>query len=283
MTEVSTTLRSAYLAGPMRGHPHLNFPEFHKQTAWLRAGGWTVFSPAERDEADEALNGDFSVGQERGLDYYMQFDLAAVAQTDCVICLEAWESSQGARLETVTAVELGHSVLEIVRTESGRMLMHVDPQYVRDIFYAGGQCVIGAASSVLDTTDTLPEHDTEGETCWCSPRVEHVAANTSAARKAQPIASGVLDYFPAALLEVSKVSKAGNDKHNPGQPLHHARGKSTDHADALLRHLIDRGDVDEETGMRHSAEMAWRALALLQQELEDEGAPLARGAVLPEG
>ena len=104
-----------------------------------------------------------------------------------------------------------------------------------------------------------------------------------AVRKATPIASGVLDYFPAALLEVAKVSKAGNDKHNPGQPLHHARGKSTDHADALLRHLIDRGKIDAETGMRHSAEVAWRALALLQQELEDEGvAPLPRGARNPD-
>lgn len=101
----------------------------------------------------------------------------------------------------------------------------------------------------------------------------------SAARKAVPIAAGVLDYFPAALVEVARVSKAGNDKHNPGQPLHHARGKSTDHADSLLRHLIDRGKIDAETGQRHSAEVAWRALALLQQELEDEGlAPLPRGA-----
>lgn len=104
----------------------------------------------------------------------------------------------------------------------------------------------------------------------------------SAARKAIPLASGCLDYFPAALVEVARVSKAGNDKHNPGQPLHHARGKSMDHADALLRHLVDRGKVDAETGMRHSAEVAWRALALLQQELEDAGlAPLARAARLP--
>lgn len=103
--------------------------------------------------------------------------------------------------------------------------------------------------------------------------------NGSAERKAVPITTGVIDYFPAALAEVAKVSKAGNDKHNPGEPLHHSRGKSTDHADSIGRHLIERGGVDPDTGMRHSAEMAWRALALLQQELEDEGlAPLARGA-----
>jgi hypothetical protein len=102
----------------------------------------------------------------------------------------------------------------------------------------------------------------------------------SADRKAVPITSGVLDYFPAALAEVAKVSKAGNDKHNPGEPLHWSRGKSADHADSIARHLIERGGVDADTGVRHSAELAWRALALLQQELEDAGlAPLARGSV----
>jgi dATP/dGTP diphosphohydrolase len=106
--------------------------------------------------------------------------------------------------------------------------------------------------------------------------------HTTAERKEIPMARGVLDYFPAALAEVAKVSKAGNDKHNPGQEMHHARGKSTDHADCLLRHLVDRGKIDPETGQRHSAQVAWRALALLQQELEDAGAPLARGARLPE-
>ena len=96
-------------------------------------------------------------------------------------------------------------------------------------------------------------------------------------RKAIPIASGVLDYFPAAFIEVAKVSKAGNDQHNPGQPLHWARGKSTDQADTMLRHFLERGTFDSD-GIRHSAKMVWRALAILQLELEAEGAPVARGA-----
>src|SRR5574341_1441687 len=98
-------------------------------------------------------------------------------------------------------------------------------------------------------------------------------------RKALPVASGVLDYFPAAFIEIAKVSKAGNDQHNPGQPLHWARGKSNDHADAMQRHFIERGTVDSD-GLRHSAKMAWRALAILQEELEATGAPLARGAIV---
>ncbi len=92
---------------------------------------------------------------------------------------------------------------------------------------------------------------------------------TAADRKATPIATGCLDYFPLALAEIARVSKKGNDQHNPGQPLHWARGKSVDHADCLIRHLIDRGTVDTD-GMRHTAKVAWRALALLQTELEEE-------------
>lgn len=91
-------------------------------------------------------------------------------------------------------------------------------------------------------------------------------------RKAIPIATGVLDYFPLALMEVAKCSKAGNDQHNPGQPLHWAKHLSTDHADCLVRHLVDRGTVDSD-GVRHSAKVAWRALALLQTEMENDANP----------
>lgn len=87
------------------------------------------------------------------------------------------------------------------------------------------------------------------------------------ARKETPITTGVLDYFPLAIAEVARVSKAGNDQHNPGEPLHWARHKSTDQADCIARHLVERGTIDED-GQRHSAKMAWRALALLQLELE---------------
>lgn len=95
-------------------------------------------------------------------------------------------------------------------------------------------------------------------------------------RKAAPIARGVLDYFPDALLEVARLSLAANEQHNPGEPMHWAKGKSTDEADALLRHLIDRGTIDVD-GQRHSAKVAWRALALLQRELEAEAALDAAG------
>lgn len=86
-------------------------------------------------------------------------------------------------------------------------------------------------------------------------------------RKQCPVARGVLDYFPDALLAVANCSWKGNEQHNPGEELHWAKEKSTDHADCILRHLIDRGTLDTD-GVRHSAKVAWRALALLQLELE---------------
>ena len=87
------------------------------------------------------------------------------------------------------------------------------------------------------------------------------------ARKEMPVARGVIDYFPRAMAAVANVSYVGNEQHNPGQPMHWARGKSTDHADCIVRHLIERGAVDND-GLRHSAKLAWRALALLELELE---------------
>lgn len=103
-------------------------------------------------------------------------------------------------------------------------------------------------------------------------------------RKNTPIFSGVLMYAPDAIAEVSRVSKRGNDKHNPGQPLHHARGKSNDHLDCIARHLIDAGPdglgVDEE-GHLHLGMLAWRALIALQETIEKrDDLPIAPGAKL---
>lgn len=88
-------------------------------------------------------------------------------------------------------------------------------------------------------------------------------------RKGQPIVTGVIDYFPLALLAVSEASLAGNNQHHKDKPLHWDKSKSTDHADSLVRHLMERGTFDTD-GIRHSAKVAWRALALLQTELENE-------------
>lgn len=94
-----------------------------------------------------------------------------------------------------------------------------------------------------------------------------VLSTDKSLRKSQPMARGLLDYFPRALAAVSNVSFVANEQHNPGEEMHWAKEKSTDHADCIIRHMVDRGRVDDD-GLRHSAKLAWRALALLETELE---------------
>ena len=126
----------------------------------------------------------------------------------------------------------------------------------------------------------------------------------SAERKRHPLFSGVLKYAPAALAGVAKISIDGNDKHNPGQPMHHARGKSNDHPDCIVRHAVDvadieaalkRADIPIDKGddsaraaavrslLTEASQLAWRALMWSQELHERYGnAPLAPGAVEPQ-
>lgn len=123
----------------------------------------------------------------------------------------------------------------------------------------------------------------------------------SQARKEIPLFSGVLKYAPAALAGMARISKAGNDKHNPGEPLHHARGKSSDHGDCVIRHVMDVADIEAtiervdqgidwadnhpireaqvEALLNEASQMLWRA-AIWSQELHERygNAPLAPGA-----
>lgn len=94
-----------------------------------------------------------------------------------------------------------------------------------------------------------------------------------AKRKMAPIARGVLGYFPAAIFEVATHSMESDLKHNPGNtdgPTW-ARNKSSDHADCICRHLIDAGMIGTKDRKYHLRALAWRALALLQEECEREG------------
>lgn len=103
-------------------------------------------------------------------------------------------------------------------------------------------------------------------------------SKTSEERKAEPIYSGALMYFPDALAAVARLSVAGNNKHNPGEPLHWARGKSTDQMDCALRHTLTPSLVDEETGEEELVASVWRLLAQLQLREETR---LARLGIRP--
>lgn len=90
-------------------------------------------------------------------------------------------------------------------------------------------------------------------------------------RKDTPVFSGVLKYFPNALKEIAKCSKAGNDQHHPDKPLHWDMSKSKDEYDALTRHLIDHTiDPIDTDGILHLTKVAWRALAGLERHLTNK-------------
>ena len=128
---------------------------------------------------------------------------------------------------------------------------------------------MGANRYVIDTTGALDSWKTEpittdyGTAAEAEATVEEVYAQK---RKATPIYSGVIKYFPNALAEVARCSKAGNDQHHPEKPLHWDMSKSADELDALVRHLTDHSvDPVDTDGVLHLAKVAWRALAALER------------------
>ena len=96
-------------------------------------------------------------------------------------------------------------------------------------------------------------------------------------RKRVPL-SQVFSYFESALIGLAQVIEAGKVQH---QTIGWARDKSTDHPDALLRHLIDRDSVDVD-GIPHVDKVLWRAAALSQEWHEKNGARLAPASVFSE-
>lgn len=110
----------------------------------------------------------------------------------------------------------------------------------------------------------------------------------SAFRKEFPIESGVNRYFPAAIVCCAAWSKFNNQKHNPGEPLHHSRAKSGDHEECIARHNLDIADAqrrdagDDLTELEEATAVFWRAGARLQILAERLGAPPAPAARFPE-
>jgi hypothetical protein len=95
---------------------------------------------------------------------------------------------------------------------------------------------------------------------------------TDADRKALPVWTGCLMYFPDVWAEVAKVSRIGNDQHNPGEPLHWERTKSTDHMNTAIRHMLDHGagNLFDTNGEYHIAKAIWRLCAELQTTIEKQ-------------
>jgi hypothetical protein len=111
---------NVYLAGPMRGYPNFNFPAFHQAAAMLRAGHYTVFNPAERDEAihgtkvSHSPTGNLDDIKATGfsLREALEADTAWICSTaDAIALLPGWEKSKGAVAEKALAEAIGLEVI----------------------------------------------------------------------------------------------------------------------------------------------------------------------------
>jgi hypothetical protein len=92
-----------------------------------------------------------------------------------------------------------------------------------------------------------------------------------------PAHRGFLRYFKDAILAVAMLSQRADLKHSPdADPSDPARpkwvkGKSADHADCIVRHQGDVGEMDPEVGLDYMVHVAWRAMAQLQAHIDAHG------------
>jgi hypothetical protein len=153
----------------------------------------------------------------------------------------------------------------------GRVVKMYSSSCVID-FSAGRLAVLYTKLQILELPATAEEMARAGvePKWWLKSRINEgsVLPTDSATRKAMPIVSGMLHYFPRATAYVSRISRDSNEKHNPGEPLHWSKEKSNDHLECVGRHLIDAGKRDPVTKLRETGYLAWRSLAALETELE---------------
>ncbi len=96
-----------YLAGPMTGHPDLNFPAFHAAAASLRALGHDIVSPAEINGGADELVACAAMSPEQQKAHWkacMRKDIAHLVTCEGVVLLPGWLGSRGARQEHSIAI-----------------------------------------------------------------------------------------------------------------------------------------------------------------------------------
>lgn len=113
---------NVYLAGPMSGIPHFNYPAFNAAAAHLRRAGHHVFNPAEHDTATHGKDISNPDGCEETAKKEHGFcrrkalkaDLAWICDNaEAIALLPGWEKSTGACAERALAVALKIQVIEL--------------------------------------------------------------------------------------------------------------------------------------------------------------------------
>lgn len=110
-------MAGAYIAGPMRGYPNLNFPAFDAATRLGRALGWDVISPADIDRQSGINEAEDMVFTPEMIRAFVLRDVGALLELraengDAIALLPGWMRSTGAKAELAVATWLGLKILD---------------------------------------------------------------------------------------------------------------------------------------------------------------------------
>jgi len=103
-----------YIAGPMRGYDHFNFPAFDAARDQLHAMGHQATSPADMDREQADFDETANTLDGFCINDAARRDLEAIIAADAVVLIDGWEESKGATAEMCIAFWLGRRVFELV-------------------------------------------------------------------------------------------------------------------------------------------------------------------------
>tara|TARA_R100000458_G_C8262773_1_gene238124 strand:- start:5 stop:391 length:387 start_codon:yes stop_codon:yes gene_type:complete len=104
-----------YVAGPMRGYEHYNYPAFDERAKILEKYGWVVVNPAQLDRQEGkpmsdpmAFSPDTNYEDHEFMRQALKRDMDAICEECTAIYMMAdWENSRGAKAEWHLAKALG--------------------------------------------------------------------------------------------------------------------------------------------------------------------------------
>lgn len=126
-----------YLAGPMTNIPQFNYPAFDDAAEVLRVHGYNIITPSELDDAEtraaalaspDGAPGSGSVHNGTTHTDLLERDIKIVSDPNCVgiICIDGWEQSRGASVETTVAAMLHRPVHVLTIEGNAPMLTRVE-------------------------------------------------------------------------------------------------------------------------------------------------------------
>lgn len=279
-----------YLAGPMRGIPDNNIPQFNDAADQLRELGYVVFNPGEQPE-DWDGHGD-------ELAWYLQRDLPALLRQHCVVVLPGWTESQGASIEVDVATSMHMPVFDYA-TGDRIDAMHYRPTnpypvenspagpVVKNTWTPGDTPIVsnrlaGVASILGEINDERDDADATDRADYRGELIERAlsilddvepADDPEGRRMVTAITGGQKEtrgarpeLVPAGpMWEVARLYGYGAQKY---APRNWERGYDWSLSiGALERHLLKfkmREDFDQDTGCHHLASVVFHALALME-------------------